>query len=430
MIFFEPVLWICVSESNPINKPTPIAMNPFSNPFSHKTIASILAVVMLSCSASTPQANSPEVVASLISAPPVVSPEPEVSDTKIQVALLLDTSGSMDGLIDQAKAKLWKIINELALARHDNKLPNLEIALYEYGKSSIPAEEGFLRQLVPLTNDLDKVSEALFALRTGGGEEYCGMVIKRATSELEWSESNDDLKLIFIAGNESFSQGPENYQKACSKAISNGIVVNTIFCGNPTEGINTFWKSGAELADGQFLHIDHNQQVAEVTTPFDTTMIRLNTQLNGTYVVYGASGDRYFSNAMDQDANAYGYSSGLAAERAATKASANYKTYQWDLVSATSADSTVLEEMDAEELPEPMQELDADERKEFLVEKQEEREAIQNEIKVMNKKREDFLRAQEATGNAPTLDAALLGAIREQAVSKNFQFVTDTISIP
>ena len=35
---------------------------------------------------------------------------------EIKVALLLDTSNSMDGLIDQAKAQLWQIVNELSYA--------------------------------------------------------------------------------------------------------------------------------------------------------------------------------------------------------------------------------------------------------------------------------------------------------------------------
>src|SRR6187549_709353 len=61
---------------------------------------------------------------------------------KIQVALLLDTSGSMDGLIDQAKSQLWRIVNELASAQRDGQTAQVEIALYEYGKQTVSAEDG------------------------------------------------------------------------------------------------------------------------------------------------------------------------------------------------------------------------------------------------------------------------------------------------
>ena len=34
----------------------------------------------------------------------------------IEMAILLDTSGSMQGLIEQAKSQLWRIVNEMAAA--------------------------------------------------------------------------------------------------------------------------------------------------------------------------------------------------------------------------------------------------------------------------------------------------------------------------
>ena len=151
------------------------------------------------------------------------------NDNLIQMAILLDTSNSMDGLIEQAKSQLWKIVNEMATAKRNGQSPYLEVALYEYGKSTIPAGEGYLRMITPLTTDLDKVSEELFNLKTNGGAEYCGTVIQASVDGLQWSDDNSVLKVIFIAGNEPFTQGHINYQKACQAAIQKGIVVNTIF---------------------------------------------------------------------------------------------------------------------------------------------------------------------------------------------------------
>ena len=96
-------------------------------------------------------------------------------DTRnIQVALLLDTSNSMDGLIDQAKAQLWEIVNELSYAKCGNHKIKLQIALYEYGNDGLPSTEGYVRQVLPFSDDLDEISKELFALTTNGGNEFCG----------------------------------------------------------------------------------------------------------------------------------------------------------------------------------------------------------------------------------------------------------------
>ena len=129
----------------------------------------------------------------------------------VQIAILLDTSNSMDGLIAQAKTQLWNVVNEFVLARKDGRPPAIQVALFEYGKASLPSSEGFVRLILPLTDDLDRVSEELFALKTNGGEEYCGWVIRDAVNRLEWSRSRDVYKAIFIAGNEPFTQGPVDF---------------------------------------------------------------------------------------------------------------------------------------------------------------------------------------------------------------------------
>ncbi|HWW60799.1 MAG TPA: hypothetical protein VN181_05465, partial [Thermoanaerobaculia bacterium] len=128
---------------------------------------------------------------------PTVAPKKPV----IQVAILLDTSNSMDGLIDQARTQLWRVVNEFATAKKNGTTPDLYVALYEYGNAGLAAERGYIRRVLPLTTDLDRVSEELFALKTNGGDEYCGHVIAEATKGLAWSTKSDDLKVIFIAGN-------------------------------------------------------------------------------------------------------------------------------------------------------------------------------------------------------------------------------------
>ena len=96
-------------------------------------------------------------------------PQPTFSSRKVQVAILFDASGSMEGLLSQAKSRIWNIVNELSSLRFEGKVPTIEIALYEYGKDEIPSSQNYVRQLVPLSTDLDLISEKLFSIRTNGG---------------------------------------------------------------------------------------------------------------------------------------------------------------------------------------------------------------------------------------------------------------------
>ncbi|MCH7724954.1 MAG: VWA domain-containing protein [Planctomycetes bacterium] len=177
---------------------------------------------------------------------------------KIQMAILLDTSGSMRGLINQARSQLWQVVNEFANAKRGDQRPTLEVALYEYGHASLGAESGFMRQI--LTDNLDKVSEELFQLTIGGSKEYCGQVIDKAARELKWSESNRDLKCIFVAGNEAFTQGPIDFREACKTSANKGVTVSTIFCGARAEGVKTMWLEASKLADGSFMNIDQTKR--------------------------------------------------------------------------------------------------------------------------------------------------------------------------
>lgn len=343
----------------------------------------------------------------------------------IQMAILLDTSGSMDGLIDQAKSQLWKIVNELVIARKKGERPELQVALYEYGKSSIPADEGYIRMIVPLTNDLDRVSEELFKLTTNGGNEYCGQVIQSAARGLQWSTDKEDLKLIFIAGNESFAQGTIDYKVAVKEAITKGILVNTIHCGSYEEGVEGMWKDGALRADGAYLTIDQNRKIQQITAPQDTEISRLNEELNQTYIPFGREGSARQERQKVQDSNAQGMAAASMTQRAVFKSSANYSNEEWDLVDATKNGSVKLEDVDKEALPEAMQKMSETERKAYVEENSKKRGLIQEQIQTLSKERDKYVageRAKLAASPQDTLDQAMIKSLRNQATNKNFQF--------
>lgn len=341
----------------------------------------------------------------------------------VQMAILLDTSGSMEGLIEQAKTQLWKIVNEMALAKKGNESPRLEVALYEYGKDSIPASEGYLRMIAPLSEDLDRISEELFKLTTNGGSEYCGKVIQSAANGLNWSKSNDDFKVIFIAGNEPFTQGEVDYKVACKGAISKGIIVNTIHCGDYQTGVSTSWKDGADLADGKYMNIDQNLKIVQIPAPQDQKIIELGNELNTTYVAYGSGGSARKERQAKQDKNAASVSAEVMVQRAAAKSTAQYSNVAWDLVDAEKEGKIKIEDIKDEDLPAEMKKMNKQERKDYIEKLKKKRTEIQGKIQQLKQERDKYVagKQKEMTGDK-TLDAAMLEAIRDQAEQKNYKF--------
>lgn len=341
----------------------------------------------------------------------------------IQMTILLDTSGSMTGLIDQARAELWGIVNEFITAKKQGEAPEFQVALYEYGKSTVPQETGYIRMIVPFTTDLDKISEELFALKTNGGDEYCGWVIKDAVESLKWSESPEDLKVIFIAGNEPFTQGPIDYRQSCKSAISKGIVVNTIHCGSAEDGINGKWKDGSLLADGRYLNIDHNREIFHVDAPQDAEIAELSQKLNDTYIAYGAKGNLLKQRQSEQDKNAAAVSAESTIQRAVSKSSLHYENSSWDLVDAIEQNVTDLEEIKDEDLPEEMKNMSAEERKAYIQAKTKERSEIQQKIQILNKQRKKYVaeEVKKQQKETDTLGSAIAEIICKQAEAKNFE---------
>jgi hypothetical protein len=341
----------------------------------------------------------------------------------IQLGILLDTSNSMDGLIAQAKTQLWSIVNELALAKRNGQSPKLEVALYEYGNDSLAAAEGHIRLIVPLTNDLDKISEELFKLTTNGGSEYCGMVIQKAVRQLQWSNNNANLKLVFIAGNEPFTQGQVPYATACREAIAKGIIVNTIFCGPLDEGAGSGWKNGADLADGQYMNINQDEQIVYISAPQDKEIERLGNELNKTYLAFGARGETYKTRQAAQDKNAASMSAEAAVQRNVSKAQAQYNNSSWDLVDAVNQKKVDIAKLKKEELPQEMQNMTPEQRTAYLNDMQKKRQVIQEQINQLNTDRRKFIEAeQKKSASKNTLDKAIIGAVRKQAAEKKYQF--------
>lgn len=369
---------------------------------------------------------SPEIPATpgIVKAVALKDPNIQNNRSKIQVALLLDTSNSMDGLIDQAKAQLWKMVNRLADAQRQNEGILLEIALYEYGNDGLDTSNGHIRQVHPLNTDLDGLSEKLFQLSTNGGSEYCGWVIKTSLEEIPWSSNDQDLRIIVIAGNEPFDQGSVNFKTSCGTAADRGIIVNTIHCGDYETGVETHWKAGADLGKGKYMIIDTDKKVVHINTPYDGKVMELNEKLNKTYFGYGKEGESKKMRQTAQDANASQYGSSNFAQRATAKSKASYRNEDWDIVDAANSDRDFIDKLEESELPAEFKGKKKPEIKQEIERLSKERQAIKNELAELEKKMTLFIaeETKKQSGSSETLDNVLISAVVEQAKAKGFTF--------
>ncbi|MBC8767192.1 VWA domain-containing protein [Arenibacter sp. BSSL-BM3] len=341
----------------------------------------------------------------------------------VKIALLLDTSNSMDGLINQAKAQLWDIVNKFTHAKCGNDgRPQLQIALYQYGNDNLSSREGYIQQVLGFSSDLDEISEKLFSLSTDGGEEYCGQVIQTSLNQLDWGKNPDNLKMIFIAGNEPFNQGKINYKDAVANAKEKDVMINTIFCGAYEQGINTDWKNGAQLTGGEYMAIDHNRKVVHINTPYDDVIIKLNTKLNRTYISYDALGAAKIQQQSAQDDNAMEMEEAVAVKRAVSKSSRLYSNSSWDLVDASKEKDFDIAKIKKEQLPMELQGKSKAEIATYVEDKKRERIDIQKEIQELNSKREAYIAEQQKDNEKGELENAMFTAIKKQAAKKNYRW--------
>ena len=344
---------------------------------------------------------------------------------KIQVALLLDVSNSMDGLIDQAKAQLWNLVNILGRAECATGTPQIEIALYEYGRSGNDAARGYVKQIQPFTRNLDALSKSLFALSTNGGEEYCAQAIYTSVQDLAWDSSAQTYKAVFIAGNESFRQGPLTWDKACAAARARGIVINTIYCGPREQGIREFWNLN-ECGNGSYTNINSDAKAEDIPTPYDSALYTLNDHFNGTMLSYGAYGYAAQQEVAVVDNLNRRHNKSSAAARTAVKGQRSlYNNATWDMVDAYEADSNFHRRVDRATLPDSLRGKKEAELKAVILRKQAERDSVRGQIAEMNRKREEWLadeRRRRAAGSAQeaTLESEMEKTLKTQVQRNGF----------
>jgi hypothetical protein len=342
----------------------------------------------------------------------------------IDVVLCLDVSSSMDDLLDSARVKLWDLVNELGRVK---PAPRLRVGLYSYGHRGYDAKKGWVRKEVDLTDDLDTVYQKLSGLRIAppNSEEYVARVCRDALAEQKWSADKKALRVIFVCGNEPADQDKEVSLKSVARtAIEKDVIINTVYCkrSGAAAGEAEGWQEFAKKAEGRFAQIDMKKGTAGVATPQDKKLVELGAKLNTTYLAYGKKDvrDAKAKNQSAQDGNAA--RAGAGAARAASKATALYRSSDWDLVDRLKDDPKFdVTKVPEAELCDELKKMKPAERLAHVKKKLAEREAIQKKITELSQERAEYLRKEmkksEKVGDK-AFDEAVRGALRDQAKKK------------
>jgi hypothetical protein len=329
----------------------------------------------------------------------------------IQVALVLDTGDHMSGLVEQARIEIWSIANELLLLDKGGRAPIVEIGVVAYGNGDVPVGRGYGRAAIPFTTDIDSVSLALGQARTAGGHEYGGWAIQEAVQRLNWSPYPEDMRVIFIAGNESFTQGPVDYPSSCQAAAAKMIVVNTVYCGPYNSGVHYGWTGAAQATGGQYISISVNKPPRYRPTPVDDALLDLNRRLNETYRLVADPSRDLLKRQQEQDRDVWLLSREAVFQRIVTKAVlglgqdpiAVQQQGSPDEIAQTATTSKELEQMQVQAAA---------------------RKQIQGQILELGRQRRLALMAGEPAPSQQghTLGSAVIQVLREQVVRKGFAF--------
>jgi hypothetical protein len=357
-------------------------------------------------------------------------PRPEPAPApRMEVAFVLDTTGSMGTLLETAKRKIWAIANELARAKPS---PELRIGLVAFRDRG----DEYVTRVFDLDADLDRIYGELTKFQAGGGgdgPESVNEALRAAVTKLSWTKDASVLKVAFLVGDAPPHMDYDQdvpYAKSCEEAARAGIVINTLRCGGDpaTEQV---WTEVARLAEGVYATIPQEGSDA-IATPFDGRLAELGTALAGTLVAFGDRKERVaaadkMSRAAEGAAAAGppAAAEAVSADRAVLLAKAR-RLDASDLVAAVAEGSVKLEDIEEAKLPEEMKKMSAEERKDFVAKKSAEREALKKELGELETKRATFLadaaRKAAAAGAKSAFDLEVAKTLRAQAAKKGFKF--------
>jgi hypothetical protein len=336
---------------------------------------------------------------------------------KVEVVFCLDTTGSMDGLIEGAKQKIWGIANQIVKGK---PTPDLRIGLVAY------RDEGdeYVTKVYSLDSDLDTVFENLMsfeALGGGDGPEHVNKALYDSVHKIQWSKDKSTLKIIFLVGDApphmDYDDGYD-YRKICKEAVKKDIIINTIQCGDYDEA-QKYWRDIAKRGEGKYAKVEQSGGMEAIETPMDDELAALSLKLEGTVVAYGAEEVRAKSEGRKASIKEMPLS--VAAERAAYK-SAGTSMGAYDLIDAVKSGKIKLSDIKDKELPEEMRKMSLAQRKKYLAKKEKERKEIKAKIEKINKKRSAYIAKKlKEDPKTDAFDSVVQGIIKEQAAKNGIR---------
>jgi Mg-chelatase subunit ChlD len=366
-------------------------------------------------------------------APPPNPPQQAQNGQKpvVEVVFVLDTTGSMGGLIQAAKEKIWSIAGSMAQAQ---PAPDIRMGLVAYRDRG----DDYVTRVIDLSSDLDSMYATLMDFQANGGgdgQESVNQALSDAVNKISWSSDPNAYKVVFLVGDAPPHMDYTNdvkYPVTLADAKRKGILVNTIQCG--ADGSTTReWQQIAQLGVGRYFRVEQAGNAVAVATPYDKEMAELSAKLDKTRLYYGTDEERRKKDEKLAAADKLKAASVESqARRAAFNASASGATNlagEKELVDDVAKGRVDLSKVAPASLPEPLQALSPEQRKAVVEEKAQERQSLLGRLKSLSTQRGDFLKQKvEETLGADaksSLDHQVYDAVREQAGKKGFRYEKD-----
>jgi len=346
----------------------------------------------------------------------------------VEVMFVLDTTGSMSGLIDAAKDKIWSIANTLAAA---DPAPAIRMGLVGYRDR----EDAYVTALTDLSDDLDAVYTQLMQYQADGGgdgPESVNQALYEAVTQTAWSRHPGVYRVIFLVGDAPPHMDYQNdvrYAESCRLARARGIVINTIQCGAAQETVAP-WQAIARLGAGEYFRVAQSGGAVRYDTPFDKKIAALSRELDETRLYYGAAETQAAMEARQRAADkiyAEAAPAAVAKRTVFNSLASGAKNFLGDqeLVDDVASGKVKLEALKEEELPEALKPLRPAERQAMVDARRKTRAKLQEEIGKLAQERQDFIAkkvAAEAGGGQDSLDAKIYSCIRTQAGMQGIEY--------
>ncbi len=350
------------------------------------------------------------------------APKNEAAKKKsLEMVFVLDTTGSMGGLIDGAKQKIWSIVNGVMSGKEK---ASVKIGLVAYRDNG----DEYVTRVLPLTEDLDKVYSTLMNYSASGGgdtPENVRRALAEGVEKAGWTKtSKNKSQILFLVGDAP----PHDYEQepdvlvTTAKAVSRNMIVNTIQCGN-LSGTKEIWQEIARKGEGKYFAIAQDGGVQSISTPYDKKLSELGSKIGATYLAYGGgagkAGVDFRTGKMEAQAStelrmSADAPSAAQADRAVNKA-INSKAYAGDLLQEIENGALQLKDVKNEDLPDDLKDLSPLAREKEVQSRIANRKEIRTEILELSKKRDAYIKTErEKLGKQDGFDTAVEQALREQ----------------